>query len=85
MRAMIWVKSAQFEGWACSECDWIFNPTGPPVGDSLDEMTREFERQRDKDFASHLCARHPRTEGVKPRAGSSKDKPRIPRRSEDQT
>jgi hypothetical protein len=60
MRKMIWVESARSAGWACSECAWTFNPWGPPRGDSLDEMKQDFERQRDKEFASHDCAQHPR-------------------------
>ncbi len=82
MKTIIWLKSTQFEGWACSDCAWIFNPSGPPVGNSLEDMKQDFERQRDKEFASHFCARHPRTRGEKPGAGSYKDKPNIPRRSE---
>jgi len=38
----------------------VFNPSGPPTGKSYYEMVRKFEAQRDKDFASHLCADHPR-------------------------
>jgi hypothetical protein len=65
MRAMTWVRSARFEGWACSDCAWTFNPSGPPIGASLEEMKQNFERQRDKDFASHVCAKHPRTKSEK--------------------
>jgi hypothetical protein len=60
MKTMIWVKSAQFEGWACCECAWIFNPSGPPVGNSLEAMKQDFERQRDREFGSHVCAQNPR-------------------------
>lgn len=67
MRAMIWVASEKFEGWACSECAWTFNASGPPFGDSLDEMKQNFERRRDKGFASHVCARHPRAPAEKHR------------------
>ena len=72
MRKMIWVESVHSEGWACSECAWAFNPSGPLRGTSLDEMKRNFERQRDKEFASHVCAQHPRTNS-------------LPSGSEDQT
>jgi rubredoxin len=58
MRKMIWVESARSKGWACSECAWVFNPSDPPRGTSLDEMKQNFERQRDKEFASHVCAQH---------------------------
>lgn len=65
MRAMIWMASEKFEGWGCSECAWTFNASGPPLGDSLDEMKQNFERRREKDFASHVCAQHPRAPGRK--------------------
>jgi len=60
---MTWVKSANSELWACSQCAWAFKPSGPPLGNSLDEMMQNFERQRDQEFASHVCTEHPRTEG----------------------
>jgi rubredoxin len=55
-RKLEWVERNNFHGWACSECAWIFNPAGPPRGESLDQMIREFEEQRNKEFASHVCA-----------------------------
>ena len=61
MREMIWVKTAQRQSWVCSECAWWFNPVGPPRGDSLDEMKQNYERQRDKEFAVHVCAQYPKT------------------------
>lgn len=33
----------------------------PLVGGSIDEMKTLFGQQRDKEFASHVCADHPRT------------------------
>jgi hypothetical protein len=34
---------------------------------TLDEMMQNFERQRDKEFASHVCAEYqPRAEGKEP-------------------
>ena len=78
MRQMIWVKSVDIEAWACSECGWAFNPSGSPRGNSLEEMKQNFEHQRDKEFASHVCAEHPR-------AKSAKDDSRSPHRSDDRT
>jgi len=66
MRKMIWVKSAHSEFWSCSQCAWAFKPSSPPHGTSLAEMMQNFERQRDQEFASHVCAEHPRTEGKEP-------------------
>ena len=59
-RKLVWVESENFQGWACSVCAWAFNPLGPPVGQSLGEMMIQYERQRDKEFASHVCAERPR-------------------------
>jgi rubredoxin len=60
MRRMVWIKTTRIEAWTCSECAWTFNPSGPPRGDSLEEMKRNYERQRDNEYASHVCAEHPR-------------------------
>ena len=60
-RRLEWVERPNFQGWACTECAWVFNPSGPLVGGSIDEMKTLFGQQRDKEFASHVCADHPRT------------------------
>ncbi len=36
-------------------------------GDSLDDMTQHYERQRTQDFATHVCAEHPRSRDSAPR------------------
>jgi len=59
-RKLVWVERQHFHGWACSECEWVFDPVGPPTGSSLDEMTSHYEQQRDKEFKSHVCAEYPR-------------------------
>jgi len=59
-RKLVWVERQNFQGWACTECAWVFNALGPLVGQSLDEMKSNYEKQRDKEFASHVCAEHPR-------------------------
>ena len=59
-RKLEWVERPNFQGWACSECAWVFSPPWPFAGKSIDEMKTEFGRQRDKEFASHVCAEHPR-------------------------
>jgi hypothetical protein len=70
MREMIWVKSANVRGWACSECAWAFSPSGPPRGNALEEMKQNYERQREKEFATHVCAQHPRAKSPEPGAWS---------------
>jgi hypothetical protein len=59
-RKLVWAERQNFQGWACTECAWAFNPLGPPVGESIDEMKMHYEQQRDKEFTSHVCAEHPR-------------------------
>jgi hypothetical protein len=38
----------------------VFSMADPPIGNSIDEMKRHFEQRRSKEFASHVCADHPR-------------------------
>ena len=64
-RKLVWVEMQNFQGWGCSECAWVFNPSGPPTGESLDEMKRNFEVQLSEEFASHACVKRPRVKGAK--------------------
>ena len=64
-RKQIWIEGPPFQGSGCSECAWVFKPSGPPIGDSLDEMKEIYERHRDKEFAAHVCAEHPRSKIAK--------------------
>jgi hypothetical protein len=59
-RELVWIEEQLFRGWGCSQCAWVFNSLGSPTGNSLDEMKENYERRRDKDFAAHVCADHPR-------------------------
>jgi len=59
-RKLVWAERPGFQGWACSECAWLFNPVGPLVGETIDDMKRLYEKQRDEEFRSHVCAEHPR-------------------------
>jgi hypothetical protein len=58
-RKLVWSEQQRFRGFACSECAWVFNASGAPTGNSLDEMVWNFESQRDKEFTSHVCADNP--------------------------
>ena len=62
-RKLVWIEQLRFRGFACSECGWRFKPPSPPGGISFDEMMRDFELQRDKEFTSHVCADHPKEPG----------------------
>jgi hypothetical protein len=57
-RKLVWIEQRRFRGFGCSECGWRFNPVGSATGDSFAEMMRNFESQRDKEFAAHVCADH---------------------------
>jgi rubredoxin len=59
-RELIWIERHNFHGWACSECGWVFRPLGSLVDESIHDMKRHYEEQRDKEFKSHVCAEHPR-------------------------
>jgi hypothetical protein len=61
-RKLVRVEGRSFEGWGCSECAWVFNPSGPPTGNSLDEMKQNFQMQLSEEFAFHACAKHHRAE-----------------------
>jgi hypothetical protein len=51
-------ESQKFAGFGCSECQWVFKSTGALVGVALDQMKKEFEAERDKQFAAHACAQY---------------------------
>ena len=72
MRQMVWIKTAQMETWACSECAWTFSPLGPPQGADLGEMMENYERQRDNEHASHVCTEHPRARSARDGSGFSR-------------
>jgi hypothetical protein len=59
-RKLTWIEEKHFWGWGCSECAWLFRPLGPLVGQSIGDMKVHYEQQRDQEFASHVCAKHPR-------------------------
>jgi hypothetical protein len=37
----------------------MFRPSGPPAGNSLQEMKENYLRLRDEELAAHICAEHP--------------------------
>jgi len=57
-RRLEWIESQDFRGFGCSECNWRFSPSGMLLGDSLDEMKRKYEAERDKEFSAHTCVKH---------------------------
>jgi hypothetical protein len=65
MRQMVYIRTERARVWGCSSCAWTFNPSGPPRGNSLEEMKQNYERQRDKEYASHVCTEHPRNKSAR--------------------
>jgi len=59
-RKLVWIENQKFEGFGCSECNWMLKPFGTPVDESLDDMKQKYEDQCDKEFAAHVCVKHPR-------------------------
>jgi hypothetical protein len=59
-RSLVWLGEQKFQGFGCSACNWRFEPSGAVVGNSLDEMKRNYETERDKAFAAHICSKHPK-------------------------
>jgi hypothetical protein len=64
-RKLVWIENQNFLGFGCSECNWMFKPVSALVGGSLDKMKQSYEAQRDKEFAAHVCVKHPR--GARPK------------------
>jgi hypothetical protein len=64
-RRLKWIESPKFQGFGCSWCNWKFKPSGTLLGDSLEQMKRKYEADRDKEFAYHVCKEHPIPKGPK--------------------
>jgi hypothetical protein len=72
-RKLQWAETGTFLGFGCSECNWKFCPSGAPRGDSLADMKKRYEAQRDKEFAAHVCINLIKaTDQTEHRRGSSK-------------
>jgi hypothetical protein len=64
-RNLVWIERQNFQGYGCSECAWVFEPSGTLTGESLHEMKLNYAQQRDKLFANHVCAEHSRAKKTK--------------------
>ena len=65
-RKLVWVEGQGVNGCeGCSECAWVFIPSGLPVGGSLNEWVRNLDMQLSEQFAAHDCAEHPRAKAAK--------------------
>ncbi len=61
-RKLVWVERPDFQGWACSECAWVFSPAWPLVGNTIDEMKTKFGEERDKEFDVACLRRTPESQ-----------------------
>jgi hypothetical protein len=60
-RRLTWIESQNFQGFGCSHCSWKFKPSGALDCKSLDSMKRDYEVQREEEFADHDCEEHPKS------------------------
>jgi hypothetical protein len=60
LRELVGIKTPDFQGWACSQCAWVFNPSDALNGKTLEEMKENYKLERDQTFAAHSCAENPR-------------------------
>ena len=58
-RQRVWIEKPNFQGFGRSECNWVFKPSSALLRESRNEMKQTFEAQRDKEFAAHVCVKHP--------------------------
>ena len=64
-RNQVWIKNQSFQGFGCSDCNWMFKPSIAFVGETLDEVKQKYQAQLDKEYAAHVCGKHPRAESAK--------------------
>jgi hypothetical protein len=62
-RKMVWIEQPGFGGFGCSECGWRFEASNAPTGISFEEMRLNLGLRLNKEFASHVCADHPKRLG----------------------
>jgi hypothetical protein len=58
-RKLVWIEKQSFQGFGCSECNWMFRPSSALLDESLDRMKEKYAAQRDKEFAAHVCVKRP--------------------------
>lgn len=56
MRHIVQSEEWGFPVWGCSDCSWLFNASGPPIGQDIPEMEQNYYTERDKQFREHLCS-----------------------------
>jgi hypothetical protein len=69
-RELLWIEEQSVAGWGCSGCSWVFSASGWPTGNTLEDVTRNFQMQLSEEFASHNCSEHPRINAAAAAGGS---------------
>jgi hypothetical protein len=64
-RKLVWIEVQNFQGFGCSECEWVFKSAGALVGKTFDQMKQTYEAERDKEFAAHVCSKFPKANNPK--------------------
>jgi hypothetical protein len=64
-RELVWIETPNFQGWTCSQCAWVFRTSDAPTGNTIEEMTQNFELHRNQDFAAHSCQEHAKSKDLK--------------------
>ena len=59
------VERPDFVGWGCSHCAWVFRIPAKLKSDSLDDLIRQTEANRDTAFEAHACSSHQERKGAK--------------------
>jgi hypothetical protein len=60
-RKLIQIEVEVFLALGCSECNWVFNPSGAVAGETIEEMKMNSIARPDKEFALHVCVKRRRT------------------------
>jgi hypothetical protein len=50
-RKIVWVEGQNLVGCDCSECAWVFSPSGPPIGETVAEVKQNCQMQLPEEFA----------------------------------
>jgi hypothetical protein len=64
-RQLVWIEEPGFGGFGCSECGWRFEPSDASAGTTFEDLTVNLGLQLDQEFASHVCADHPKADHPK--------------------
>jgi hypothetical protein len=47
---LVWIESQHFLGFGCSQCNWVFRPSGIVGGESLVKMNMDYDHPPSNQF-----------------------------------